>query len=96
MLAKVYSSGIQGIDAYPVEVEVDLARGLLRTAKFLDHELSIEPYKYDLKKALKESSSYEVDFSEVKGQLHVKRALEIAAAGSRNIFMLWSQYDLPV
>jgi len=27
MLAKVYSSGVQGIDAYPVEVEVDLARG---------------------------------------------------------------------
>jgi len=65
MLAKVFSSGVQGIDAYSVEVEVDLARGLLQTAKFLDRELSIEPYKYDLKKALKESSSYEVDFSEV-------------------------------
>jgi len=41
MLAKVFSSGVQGIDAYPVEVEVDLARGLLQMAKFLDHELSL-------------------------------------------------------
>jgi len=28
MLAKVYSSSLLGIDAYTVEVEVDLARGL--------------------------------------------------------------------
>ena len=35
-------------------------------------------------------------FSEGKGQEYVKRALEIAAAGSHNIFMLWSQYHLPV
>ena len=30
----------------------------------------------------------EVDFSEVRGQAHVKRALEIAAAGGHNILML--------
>ena len=78
------------------ELEVFPVKSLLQTAKFLDHELSIEPYKYDLKKTLKEASSYEVDFSEVKGQLHVKRALEIAAAGAHNIFMLWSQYDMRV
>jgi len=35
-------------------------------------------------------------FSGVKGQEYIKRALEIAAAGSHNIFMLWSQYDLSV
>ncbi|MGA2775745.1 MAG: hypothetical protein ABSE81_06795 [Candidatus Omnitrophota bacterium] len=28
MLAKVFSFGILGIEAYPVEIEVDLARGL--------------------------------------------------------------------
>jgi len=28
MLAKVYSSALTGVDAYPVEVEIDLARGL--------------------------------------------------------------------
>ncbi|MFQ6067498.1 MAG: YifB family Mg chelatase-like AAA ATPase, partial [bacterium] len=70
------------------DLEVFPVNSLLETAQFLEGELSIEPYQYDLRKALKEASSYEVDFSEVKGQLHVKRALEIAAAGGHNILMI--------
>ena len=34
------------------------------------------------------SNSEEIDFSDVHGQFHVKRALEIAAAGAHNILML--------
>jgi len=83
MLAKVYSSSLLGIDAYTVEVEVDLARGLPRF-----NIVGLPDV------AVKETSSYEVDFSEVKGQECVKRTLEIAAAGAHNILMLWSQYDM--
>lgn len=36
----------------------------------------------------KESINYEVDFSDVRGQENVKRALEIAAAGGHNIIMI--------
>jgi len=31
------------------------------------------------------------DFREIKGQEHVKRALEIAAAGGHNMIMLWTK-----
>ncbi len=76
---------VSDVDVFPV-------KNLVQVIAFLNKELSISPFKYDLEEALKESSSYEMDFSEVKGQEYVKRALEIAAAGSHNILMLWSQY----
>lgn len=41
----------------------------------------------DMAAALVETSGYPVDFDEVKGQEHVKRALEIAAAGGHNVLM---------
>ncbi|UCE43148.1 MAG: YifB family Mg chelatase-like AAA ATPase [Candidatus Aminicenantes bacterium] len=61
---------------------------LVQVVKLLsDAESPISPKKYMLSQLFPEAS-YEVDFHEIKGQQHVKRALEVAAAGSHNVLLI--------
>ncbi len=48
----------------------------------------VQPTVIDIDSAMKENSVYQDDFSDVKGQEHVKRALEVAATGNHNILMI--------
>lgn len=51
---------------------------------------AIEPVTIDMDTIFNISRTYDVDFKDVKGQLNVKRALEVAAAGGHNCFMVGS------
>ncbi len=61
---------------------------LLDAIQILNGEKKIQPYTFDLQDAFQEVQSHKVDFSEIKGQEHAKRALEVAAAGGHNLLMI--------
>ena len=72
---------VKGATIWPVN-------NLREAADILSGKMIIEQPDIDFKKIWKSDFLYETDFGDVKGHAHIKRGMEIAAAGNHNVILI--------
>lgn len=74
---------VEGVRVFPVET-------LTECVRFLNGDAEIAPLTPEKSPFRSRGNAFCADFSEVKGQFQVRRAVEVAVAGGHNILMIGS------
>lgn len=82
----IEASIVAGLEVYGIE-------DLKQAVDFINEDITIKNTETNLEEILKNAQESDIDYSEVKGQENVKRALEIAAAGGHNLLMIGNPRD---